>query len=822
MKVLIADDNDASCKLLRALLEADGHAVTIAADGREALELLERYPVDAIISDLLMPNLDGFRLCREIRQDSRWHRTPFICYTAIYCSLDDEKLAFDLGADAYLRKPSSRATILSTLQLAVDRAQASPTRRKTLHAELDVINEYSRPLVAQLEDKNFELSEKSRLAELAGAVGVALTHRHGLDEILQSCSESMVKHLDAALARIWTLDVRNKELELRASATPDKLPEGVQPGQAIVAQIAVERRPYRSQAVLSELSAQERDWAGREGVAAFAGYPLIVGERLVGVMAVFTRKVLPEATITTLAAIADSLALGIQGKWAEAILRESEERFRQLAENISEVFWMTDPAKREMLYVSPAYETIWGRTCKSLMERPHSFFDAIHPDDRPRVLASIQANSDTPYELEYRIARPDCSVRWIRDRAFPVRDSAGLVIRTAGVAEDVTEKRQLETQLRQSQKMQAIGQLAGGVAHDFNNLLSVIFGHGALLAAAMPLHERLRDSVVEINLAAERAAALTRQLLTFSRRQVFEPRVLDLEGVVEESRSLLRRLIGEDVGLAVILSHGLSRVSVDPGQINQVLMNLALNARDAMPQGGELTIATRDVDFAAPTQTVQPEMRPGRYVLLAVTDTGCGMAPEVQARIFEPFFSTKSDNTGLGLSVVDGIVKQNGGYLAVTSRPGLGTTFSIYLPAVGGTSEGLPPKPLSGPLMGTETILLVEDEDPVREVTALLLESLGYEVLQVSNAKDALNLVENTRAKIDLLFTDVIMPGMSGRELVEALRLRDPGLKVLFQSGYTDDMVIRHGILRAEVAFLQKPFTVDALAKKIREGLDQI
>jgi two-component system cell cycle sensor histidine kinase/response regulator CckA len=821
MKVLIADDNDASCKLLRALLEADGHAVTIAADGREALELLERYPVDAIISDLLMPNLDGFRLCREIRQDSRWHRTPFICYTAIYCSLDDEKLAFDLGADAYLRKPSSRAAILSTLQLAVDRAQAGPIRRKTLHAELDVINEYSRPLVAQLEDKNFELSEKSRLAELAGAVGVALTHRHGLDEILQSCSESMVKHLDAALARIWTLDVTNKDLELRASATPDKLPEGVQPGQAIVAHVAVERKPYRSQAVLSELSAQERDWARREGVAAFAGYPLIVEERLVGVMAVFTRKVLPEATITTLAAIADSLALGIQGKWAEAILRESEERFRQLAENISEVFWMTDPAKREMLYISPGYETIWGRTCKSLMERPHSFFDAIHPDDRPRVLASIQANSDTPYELEYRIVRPDRSVRWIRDRAFPVRDAAGLVIRTAGVAEDVTEKRQLETQLRQSQKMQAIGQLAGGVAHDFNNLLSVIFGHGALLAAAMPLHERMRDSVVEINLAAERAAALTRQLLTFSRRQVFEPRVLHLEGVVEESRSLLRRLIGEDVCLAVIPSHGRSRVSVDPGQINQVLMNLALNARDAMPQGGELTIATRDVDFAAATQTVQPEMRPGHYVLLAVTDTGCGMAPEVQARMFEPFFSTKSDNTGLGLSVVDGIVKQNGGYLAVTSRPGFGTTFSIYLPAVEGTSEGLPPKPLSGPLTGNETILLVEDEDPVREVTALLLESLGYQVLQVSNAKDALNLVENTRAKIDLLFSDVIMPGMSGRELVEVLRLRDPGLKVLFQSGYTDDMVIRHGILRAEVAFLQKPFTVDALAKKIRERLDQ-
>jgi PAS domain S-box-containing protein len=821
MKVLIADDNEASCKLLRALLEAEGHTVIVAADGHEALGLLERYPVDAIISDLLMPNLDGFRLCREIRQDSRWHKTPFICYTAIYCSLDDEKLAFDLGADAYLRKPSSRATILSTLRGSVDRVRAGPTRRKALHAELDVLNEYSRPLVAELENKNFQLSEKNRLAELAGAVGVALTHCHGLGEILQSCSESMVRQLDAALARIWTLNGRNKELELRASTAPDKLPEGVQPGQAIVGRIATERKPYRSYAVLSELSARERDWARREGVTAFAGYPLIVEERLVGVMAVFFRKELPEATITTLAAIADSLALGIQGKWAETVLRESEERFRQLTENISEVLWMTDPAKREVLYVSPAYETIWGRTCKSLMDRSDTFFDAVHPDDRPRVIAAIQANSDIPYELEYRIVRPDCSVRWIRDRAFPVRDAAGLVIRIAGVAEDVTEKRELETQLRQSQKMQAIGQLAGGVAHDFNNLLSVIFGHGALLAAALPLHERLRDSVVEINLAAERAAALTRQLLTFSRRQVVEPEVLELESVLDESRNLLRRLIGEDVGLAVIPSPGQSRVSVDPGQINQVLMNLAVNARDAMPQGGELRIETRDVDFADATQTVHPEMRPGRYVLLAVTDTGCGMTSEVQARIFEPFFSTKSENSGLGLAVVDGIVKQNGGYVAVASRPGLGTTFSIYLPAVEGTAERLPPKPLSKPEGGNETILLVEDEDPVREVTALLLESLGYQVLQVSNAEDALNLAENTRAKIDLLFTDVIMPGMSGRELAEAFRIRDPGLKVLFQSGYTDDMVVRHGILRAEVAYLQKPFTVDALAKKIRDRLDQ-
>jgi two-component system, cell cycle sensor histidine kinase and response regulator CckA len=501
--------------------------------------------------------------------------------------------------------------------------------------------------------------------------------------------------------------------------------------------------------------------------------------------------------------------------------RKSEEHLRQLAENISEVFWMTDPARSEVLYVNPAYETIWGRTRENLLEQPGSFFDAVHPDDYPRVLGAYQSESGVPYELEYRIVRPDCSVRWIRDRAFPVRDATGQVIRIARLAEDVTEKRQLEIQLRQSQKMEAIARLAGGVAHDFNNLLSIIFGHSALLAASCPSPERLRDSVAEINRAAERAAALTGQLLAFGRRQVVEPRVLDLGSVLGESRSLLQRLVGEEVGLTMILSPNLSRVKADPNQINQMLINLVVNACDAMPQGGSLTIETRNVDLDADSAMGHPGALPGRYVLLGVTDTGSGMAPEVQAQVFEPFFSAKRDRAGLGLSVVHGIVQQSGGHLTLASHPGLGTTFSIYLPAVKEPSERSSQSSFSRRLPRSETILLVEDEDSVREVNALLLESLGYRVLQVSDAEQALKLVQDEQVKIDLLFTDVIMPGMSGRKLAEAFRAHDPSIKILFQSGYPDDLVVRDGILETEEPFLQKPFSLDALAKKIRHLFDQ-
>jgi CheY-like chemotaxis protein len=372
--------------------------------------------------------------------------------------------------------------------------------------------------------------------------------------------------------------------------------------------------------------------------------------------------------------------------------------------------------------------------------------------------------------------------------------------------------------------MEAVGYLAGGVAHDFNNLLTIISGYSEILLPGLPPEDPRREMVAQIQQAGERAAALTRQLLAFSRRTVLEPKILDLNELVRENEKMLRRLIGEDVQLATQLDPALTPVRVDPGQIGQVIMNLAVNARDAMPTGGKLTIETGNAALDEAFAAMAPEARPGRHVLLAVTDTGVGMTPEVRARIFEPFFTTKGPGrgTGLGLATVYGIVKQSGGFLTVHSEPGHGTAFKIYLPAVTGAAPtGKSSQGTRLLARGNETILLVEDEDVVRTMIRVVLQDAGYVVLEASRGDVALRLAEEHVGPVHLLLTDVVMPQMGGRQLVERLAPLRPGLKVLYLSGYTDDAVVRHGVLQAEVAFLQKPFTMAALTNKVRQVLDE-
>lgn len=384
--------------------------------------------------------------------------------------------------------------------------------------------------------------------------------------------------------------------------------------------------------------------------------------------------------------------------------------------------------------------------------------------------------------------------------------------------------RRSEGQLRQAQKMEAIGNLAGGVAHDFNNLLSVILSYSDLIAAELGPDSPLRADLEEIHAAGVRAAQLTRQLLTFSRKQVVQVRSVDLNDVYVEMESMLRRLLGEDVELTWIAPAELGKIAADPGQMEQVIMNLAVNARDAMPRGGKLTIETAEIVLDEDYALEHVGVRAGRHVMLSVSDTGAGMDEATQARIFEPFFTTKGvgKGTGLGLATVFGIVQQSGGSIGVHSAPGRGTTFKVYFPSgdPADTIPGSSPAAGRGPARGSETILLVEDEERVRVVTRTILRKYGYNVLEAQSGGDALLLCEKEPGTIHLLLTDVVMPRMSGRHLAERLLVVRPATKVLYMSGYTDDAVVRHGVLESTIAFIQKPITPEALARKVRETLD--
>jgi two-component system, cell cycle sensor histidine kinase and response regulator CckA len=405
----------------------------------------------------------------------------------------------------------------------------------------------------------------------------------------------------------------------------------------------------------------------------------------------------------------------------------------------------------------------------------------------------------------------------------PLVDDSGRVLGVASLAQDVTERVGLEERLRQSQKMEAVGRLAGGVAHDFNNLLTVILGYAQILADGVPAGSRLSDSTGQIKSAAERAAGITRQLLAFSRKQVLSPRIINLNDTMMNLDSLLRRLIGEDIEVLTVAESDLGSVKADPGQIEQVLMNLALNARDAMPHGGKLTLETANVQLDETYASEHQPISPGRYVMLAVSDTGQGMSPEVQARIFEPFFTTKEvgKGTGLGLSMVYGIVKQSGGYIWVYSEADRGTTFKIYFPCVDQAAETLvADKSPNSALRGTETILLVEDDPQLRQLSSSVLAHCGYRLLVADGPEQGLAIGKANHKDIRLLITDVVMPGMNGRQLAEQIVRESPRTRVLYISGYTNNAIVHYGVLDKGLWFLPKPFTLAALIGKVREVLD--
>jgi PAS domain S-box-containing protein len=511
-------------------------------------------------------------------------------------------------------------------------------------------------------------------------------------------------------------------------------------------------------------------------------------------------------------------------KQAEAELRQSEQRFRLMAETIQDVFWIATPRIGKTVYVSPGFEYIWGRTSEALYRHPKLFLETVHPEDRERVKSEIIAARErgVAWDHEYRIIRPDGTMRWILNRGFPVRDDQGIVTLFTGVATDITEHKAMEGQLLQAQKMEAVGRLAGGVAHDFNNLLMAITGYGELMRAKVLKDDPLYGHLENILKAGERATALTQQLLTFSRQKIVHPEVIDLNQVLLDLEPMLRRLIGEDLDLEVITDPKPAAVKADPGQMGQIIMNLVVNARDAMPQGGRLTLKTAAVDFMVGCNTRFGLVPPGAYLMLVAQDTGVGMDEATQAYVFEPFFTTKETGkgTGLGLSTVYGIVKQSGGYLDLESSPGAGSTFTIYLPRLEATV--VPPKakiPITASFQGEETVLLVEDEDMLRGLLAKYLRLYGYTVLEARHGGEALLTCERHPGPIHLMVTDVVMPQMSGRELADRLTPLRPEMKILYMSGYTEDALVQHGVADLAVAFLQKPFRPIELARRVHAVL---
>jgi two-component system, cell cycle sensor histidine kinase and response regulator CckA len=1240
-RALIIDDKEENRYLLRVLLQAHGYDIIEARHGAEALIKARQNPPTVAVSDLLMPVMDGFTLLRHWRADEQLKQVPFVVYTATYKDAKDEQLVFQLGADAFIPKPTEPSVFIQRLQSLMTQVRNGAPKPTTLVEPNLVLEQYNSALVRKLEDKRLELEwlnrelsgrearwraifdtepecvmlldETGRILEMNPAglkmlevdsleavqnhsfftwvapdhrtefremmarvfggdsavieyevcgakggrrwfeahstplsgsnegrallsVGRDVTERRAVqvalaakNETLAAISESLaayVEHGDfrAAMGRLLRCALQRTRSEygfigvvvgstLRVLAYEGFVwDREVNRAYYERARRSYEERGYleftsfdnlfgaaikTAQVVICNDPSQDPRSGGRPSghppMHSFLGVPIYAGHEVQGLVALANRPggYTPEQQheIETLVQHAGGLCTSYrqreitvasererhraelalrdseekyrslvehlkevvfrtdgQGRWiflnpawtevtgysveecigrnflefvspadhtrawelfhplielrrtycrdevryltkdgatrwmtvfarlslntegavvgtsgtltditerkqAEEALRASQERLRELAETIEEVFWAIDPTQRRVLYISPAYEKIWGRSCQSLYDAPLSWLESVHPEDRERVRESLRAKlARGEYDEEYRIVRADAEVRWIRDRGFPVFDASGGVQRAVGVARDVTdrklaqielqrreehfrclieqasdiitvvnnqgcirfqspavrhilgfepaevqgasafdfihpedvpgvvaalkgaiespgttvsaeyrarhrdgrwrtlqtvgrsipeqaeegfvvlnsrditESRQLEEQFRQSQKMEAIGQLAGGVAHDFNNILAVILMQADLTRDVPDLPAEAQESLEQIRTAAERAANLTRQLLLFSRRQVLQPRDLDLNEIVTNLSRFLQRIIGEDIRLQLHLHSAPLMTRADSGMLDQILMNLAVNARDAMPQGGRLLVETTERHVSEAEAREHADATPGAFVVLTVSDTGVGIPPEVLPRIFEPFFTTKEPGkgTGLGLATVFGIVKQHKGWVKVTSQVSQGTTFEIFLPASAvaqaDSRDGVPIKPRRG----SETILLAEDDPAVRVLTRMTLQRFGYRVVEAASGVEALRLWPEHRNDVALLLTDLVMPGgVTGQQLARRVQEDNPRLKVVFTSGYSAEIAGKEMELRSGENFVQKPYTPDRLLDTVRRCLDE-
>jgi PAS domain S-box-containing protein len=819
--VLIVDDELANLSLLVEAVTEQGFTALPLADGMDALATAQREKPDLIILDAQMSGLDSFEFCRCLKAQEATRQIPVIFMVDHLSETAEKAKGFAAGALDCLTKPLQKAEILARVIIHLTIAQ----------------------LQKKLQAQNVQLYQE-------------ITRRQQVEATLQQARDELEVRVEERVAELlWTNAARLQDISERKQAEA-ALRESEARYRAIIedqTELVARSRPDGTMTFVNDAYCRFFGKSREQLIGANFMTFILEADRPV-VQEKFTRlspenpvgmdehqEIRADSNIRWLqwtdrgifdeaGRLIEIQAVGrdvTERKEAQEALRESEQRLELALKGADLALWDWN-IQTDALIFNERWVEMLGYTLAELEPEGHSWDERIHPEDEPGVLAALQAHLEGQtsfFEAEYRLRTKAGDWIWVLDRGKVVEwDKTGSPLRAVGTHLDITSRKRLEEQLQQAQKMEAVGRLAGGIAHDFNNLLTVIGGNCELILNDLDHHNPFRQDLEQIKQASQRAAALTRQLLAFSRKQLLQPQVLNLNILLINMDQMLRRLIGEDIDLVTLPCQKLGLVKADPGQIEQVVLNLAINARDAMPQGGKLILETSNVELDEAYASNHIGVTPGPYVMLAVTDTGIGMDEATKAHIFEPFFTTKAigKGTGLGLATVHGIINQSGGHISVYSEPGQGAVFKIYLPQVEATEEAPKTRQIRAkPGRGVETILLVEDEDMVRDLARHVLIRAGYTVLEARHGAQAIEIYKQRANRIDLLLTDVVLPdGMSGREVAKRLADLSPDIKVLYMSGYTDDALIQHGMLVPSLAFLQKPFTPHNLLRKVRKVLD--
>jgi PAS domain S-box-containing protein len=812
-RVLLVDDRSENLEYLSAVFKNGGFEVEMTYQGEEALANARQHPPDAIISDLLMPVMDGYTLLRHWRADPVLRTIPFLVYTATYTEPQDQQLAHELGADAFMLKPLEPAILLQRLREVMSRSGAARVYplSGTNDEETVLLKHYNEALIRKLEQKTQQLESSNR--EL-------------LQEIFErgEIAQTQIAILNALPAHIALLDAAGVIITVNASWRSYAAANGL---------ISPDFGVGQNYLVVCDRATRSGD---RDAIDIVAGVRAVLhGEAAVFVHEYpchspterrwFRMIVTPLHKYRSSGAVVMHIDVSDR-KGVEQRLIDSQAQYLLLLNSTAEGIYGLDVDGR-CTFCNPAAARLLGlQDPDELLGRQvHEQHHHSRADGRAvplgdcRVHGAFRDGSDTHGEDEV-FFRKDGTQFPVEYWSHPIRRGAE-VIGAVNTFLDISERRSLEAQFLQAQKMEALGRFAGGVAHDFNNAIQVVLTCSELLDELLIGRELEQEYIREIQAAGKQGASLTRHLLAFSRKQLIRPALLDLNFVVGEIQPMLRRMMGANVTLATALDLSLCAIEADAGQIEQILMNLAANARDAMPGGGELVIRTSTTDRGEEVPHRHPRVPPGRYAVLSVSDTGSGMDSDTLARVFEPFFTTKGADkgTGLGLSTVYGIVKQSGGHIEIDSKPDGGTAFHIYFPAA--TVANTPtlraeqPDRRSG---GTESVLLVEDERALLSLVSATLRANGYDVTEASTGHAGIAYGNALDAKIDLLITDVILPDLSGPQVAEQILKMHPLMKVLYISGYTDDHMPQSN--SAEALLLEKPFTVAALLTKIRQALD--